>query len=403
MPHPMDSPGFGTRGIHGKGRGVEPDTRGSPVSIPLVQASTFAFDSPEEMVEVFEGRRPGYVYSRYHNPTVATVEEKIALLENAERALLFSSGMAAIHATLWSRLKNGDALLASQDLYGGTTELLQSHLTRLGVRIIRARPDDSEQWARALAERPSVVFLETPTNPLLRVFDGPQVTAQAKQGGATVIVDNTFATPILQNPLEWGADLVIHSATKYLGGHSDVLLGTVAGRELDIDRVESVRRAQGAAPDPFAAWLLNRGLATLRLRVRQQSETALALARWMSEDGKVKRVHYPGLPQAPDHKVALRQMRGFGGMFAIELSGGIERVFAFLHGLKLIRLATSLGGAETLVSHPATSSHRMVPDREREVLGIATGLVRFSVGLEDVEDLLQDLSAALTALPPEAT
>jgi methionine-gamma-lyase len=368
---------------------------GIPVALPIIQSSTFSFDAPEEMIEVFSGQREGYVYSRYDNPTVRHVEERLAVAEGGDFALLFSSGIAAIHAAFWGSLKQGSRLLAARDLYGGTADLMARILPRLGVEIDRADPADPDDFARALERHPSVVYFETPTNPLIHVVDGPRTVALSLAAGARVIVDNTFATPVLQNPLEWGVDIVLHSATKYLGGHSDLILGVAIGRREDSDWMEKCRRSFGAVPDPFAAWLLNRGLMTLPVRVRAQSAAAGSIAASLQKDRRVLRVHYPGLEDDPGHGIASKQMREFGGMLSIELAGGREGATAFMRRLRLFRLATSLGGVESLVSHPVTSSHRMISAEEREALGINDGLVRLSIGLEDTEDLLADIDRAL--------
>lgn len=384
-----------TLAIHGSADQAGSDSIGVPLTPPIVQASTFAFETPEEMISVFEGKKPGYVYSRYGNPTLSIVEEKLAALEGGSYGLLFSSGLAAIHAVLWHGLKTGDRILTSRDLYGGTIDLMSRLLPRLGVEWIRVDINDEEEYQAALSEGPDLVYFETPTNPLLRIVDGARATALAHGVGARVAVDNTFATPILQNPIEWGADFVLHSATKYLGGHSDLVLGAVVGRGNDESGLERVRRDHGASADPFAAWLLNRGLATLAVRVRAQTATAEYLVERLARHPRVERAHYPGLDGDPGHAIATRQMRGYGGMFSLTLRDGREAAVALMSGLRLIRLATSLGGVETLVSHPATSSHRMLPPQEREDLGIREGTVRFSVGLEDREDLLADIEEAL--------
>jgi cystathionine beta-lyase/cystathionine gamma-synthase len=351
------------------------------------------------MLAVFEGTRPGYVYSRYGNPGVSAVERKLCSLENGASALLFSSGVAAIHAVLWSTLAPGDRLLAARDLYGGTAEMLARILPRHGIEVDRVDFEDEEATESALDRRPHAVYIETPTNPRIRVLDAPRIIERAHSRGALAVVDSTFATPVLQNPICWGADLVVHSATKYLGGHSDIVLGAaVAAPGVDAARIEGARRGFGSTPDPFAAWLLNRGLMTLAVRIRAQCASAGALATRLRENPRVRRVDYPGLPEDAGHERASRIMRGFGGMLAFELYGGLEAAQEFMAGLTFFRLATSLGGPESLVSHPATSSHRMIPASERQALGIGDGLVRLSVGLEDVEDLADDLDRALAGV-----
>jgi cystathionine beta-lyase/cystathionine gamma-synthase len=384
-----------TRAIHGPMRQVVSEASGSPLSIPLIQSSAFSFDCPEEMIEVLDGRRSGFVYTRYGNPTIQAVEEKLAAIEEGEFCRLFASGMAAIHAATWSCLQKGDLLLTAHDLYGGTNELLSSILPRLGVSWKRIDMASLSDFERALSDKPAIVYFETPTNPLLRVVDGPGVVRRAREAGAKVIVDSTFATPILQNPLSWGVDLVVHSATKYLGGHSDLTLGAVIGREGDEKGIDTARRSLGAGPDPFAAWLLNRGLATLAVRVRAQCDAAAVLARALDGREGIEKVHYPGLPGHPGHAIAVGQMRAPGGVLAIELAGGREGALRFMKGLRTIRLGATLGGIESLATHPATSSHGMISPRERDAMGIREGLVRISVGLEDVDDLLDDIDRAL--------
>lgn len=393
-------PGFDTLAVHARRNEAEPIRAGRPVTLPLVQCSTYAFDSPEEMVDVLAGDRPGYIYSRYDNPTTHAVEEKIALLEGGERALLFASGLAAIHAALWVAAGRGGKLVAARDLYGGTIAQMEHLLPRLGVKVERIDLHDGSSVASALAGGACALYFETPTNPLMRIVDGPALASAGRDAGVPVIVDNTFATPVFQNPLAWGARLVIHSATKYLGGHSDITLGVVVGSNEEIARLEEVRRTLGASPDPFAAWLLNRGLATLPIRVRKQSETAMRIARALREHRAVERVHYPGLEDHPGFAIASKQMRGYGGMVAFDIRGGMQEAMGFLRGLRCFRIATSLGGVESLASHPVTSSHRMVAPDDRRASGIGDGLIRLSIGLEDPEDLVEDLRAGLAGVRP---
>ncbi|MDM7916923.1 MAG: PLP-dependent aspartate aminotransferase family protein [Candidatus Eisenbacteria bacterium] len=403
----MDDPagrgrtGFRTRAIHGSRASIARGELGKPVALPLVQTSTFSFDSPEEMFEVFGDESRGYVYSRYRNPTVETAEEKIAAIENADFSLLFASGLAAIHAVLWTMVPSGGRVLVASDLYGGSADLMSRLLPRLGIEREIVDLGDGEALARGLDRRPSLLFFETPTNPLLRVFDGPAICTRAKDAGVRVAVDGTFATPALQNPLDWGADAVVHSATKYLGGHSDLVLGAVVGRGSLRDPLEKARRSLGAVADPFAAWLLHRGLATLALRVRAASDSALRIARALTSDPLVRRVRYPGLESDAGHAIAARQMRAFGGILSFDLAGGRDAAVRLMGGLRVIRLATSLGGVETLLSHPATSSHRMLRPEERERAGIGEGLLRLAVGLEETEDLLGDLEQAMAGISAE--
>ncbi len=369
---------------------------GEPVALPLFQTSTFAFRTPQEMLDVFEERTPGWVYTRYGNPTLAAVERKIAKLEGAPAGLLFSSGMAAITTSFLALCRAGDRIVVQRDLYGGTQALLGSLLPGLGIRVDVVDASDLAGFTRALRKRARVLYLESPTNPLLKIPDVPEICRRARESGAVSILDSTFGSPVLQRPLGWGVDLVLHSGSKYLGGHSDLICGAAAGSLELIERMSLTRRALGAIPEPIGAWLLDRGMKTLELRVRRSCETALELARRLEGNPKVLRVHYPGLPSHPDHERASALMDGgFGGVLSFEMRGGRRAVLRCMEGFRWILLASSLGGVESLVSHPATTSHAGLTAAGRKEQGIGEGLVRLSVGLESLEDLWDDLERGL--------
>lgn len=365
--------------------------------VPPIHLSTvFRFESVAEMAAVFKAEQPGWIYARYGSPTVELVERHVAALEGAPAALATASGMSAIAAALMGCLKAGDHLVAAADLYGGTRHLFDVIFSRLGLSTDYFPVDDPARLEALVRPETRAVYVETPTNPTLRVIDVADVAARARARGLLTLVDNTFATPLLQNPLRLGADLVLHSGTKALGGHDDVLAGFVAGRADLVAAARDVMKTFGATLDPHAAWLLERGLKTLGVRVARQCDNAEALAAWLAAHAAVARVYYPGLADDPGHAVAARQMRRFGGLLAFELRGGsaaVERLFA---RTRLVRLAPTLGGPETIALVPAVSSHIRLTPEERRAIGIADGLVRLSCGLEAVEDLKADLDAGLS-------
>lgn len=395
--------GLGTRCVHGpdesgggSGPAGETARRGRAITLPIEQTTTYRFRDPQEMLDVFEGKTPGYQYSRYGNPTVNAVERKLAVLEGTEAGLLFSSGMAAISTILLHLCRAGDRVAAQRDLYGGSQSVLSQWLPRYGIEVETVDVEDAASLRAALARHPRVFYFETPTNPLLRISDGPALCRLARRAGVPTVVDSTFATPILQRPREWGADLVVHSGTKYLGGHSDLTCGVLLGERATIDAVALTRRMLGAVPDAWQAFLLDRGLKTLEVRVERQCASALELARRLSGHASVRAVHYPGLALHPQHERALRLMpHGAGGVFSFEVRGGRKGALRCMGGFRLIALASSLGGPETLVSHPATTSHIGLSARERRSQGIGDGLLRLAVGLESVEDLWADLEQGL--------
>jgi cystathionine beta-lyase/cystathionine gamma-synthase len=343
-----------------------------------------------------------YVYTRYHNPTVREAQERLALLLGSERALLVASGMAAISSAVLAEAGAGDEILVTPSLYGGTYRFFRDVLPRLGIRVRSLDPARPDRLPRLVNSRTRLVYLETPTNPALRLVDLAAVAAAARRTRRrlTLICDNTFATSLNQRPLELGADVVIESATKYLGGHSDIVAGVVGADRARVERAHGVMKYLGGCVDPFAALLLLRSLKTFVLRVERQNENALALAAWLEEHPRVRRVHYPGLPSHPDHDLARRQMtgaggRGFGGMVTIEVAGGARGAIRVCDALRIAVNAMSLGGAETLVSIPVLSSHVGMSRRELDRHGVRPGMIRISVGVEDLQDLLRDFDRAL--------
>lgn len=381
--------GLPTRAIHGvELRGRE---AGQPVVPPIVQSSTFYFGGdPEE-----EGT---LLYSRYgNNPNQASVAQKMAALEGAEAALALGSGMAATALSFLALLRSGDHVVASRFLYGATRIFLQDELPRRGITTTLVDPQSPRNWRQAIRANTRVIFLELPVNPTLRVFDPRPVAHLAEAQGIPLVVDATFASPVNLRPLEQGADIVIHSATKYLGGHSDLIAGIVSGSVDFIEEVRTMLRLYGPALDPHAAWLLERGLRTLGARMAVHNQNALELARWLQEQPGVEEVVHPGLESHPDHELAREIMDGFGGMLGVRLAGGGPAADMFCRSLKVAAVAPSLGGVETLVSQPRFTSHRGLSEEELRLDGILPGYVRVSVGIEDLQDIREDFSAALRA------
>ncbi len=379
-----------TRCVHA---GEIRDASGSPHT-PLYSTTTFAFDSTADLLDVVEGRRRGNLYTRYGlNPSILSLEEKLASLEGAEAALVFSSGMAAESAVFFAHGRAG--IICIGDAYGGTLSLLSSQLPQLGIPTHFLLADELDQLESLLEAGARLVFFETPTNPALEVFDIQAIAARAHRFGASVVVDNTFATPVNQQPLSLGADLVIHSATKYLGGHSDLTAGALMGSKALVESVWPWRTNVGQAPSPETAALLARSLRTLVVRVERQNATASAIAQFLREHPRVARVFYPGLADFPGHAVAARQMSGFGGMVTLEISGSGADASAVVDRLKLFAIAPSLGGVESLVTQPVTTTHHGLSAEERARRGITDAMIRLSVGLEDAEDLIDDLAQAL--------
>jgi len=362
---------------------------GDPVTAPVSLSTTFRQASPGQFEE--------HAYGRLGNPTRDALERTLASLEGGSSAAVFSSGCAAMHAVL-QLLRPGDELVACGDIYGGTFRLIEQLVKPIGVEVRWVDMCDVAAVERVMSARTKMVWIETPTNPLLRVFDIEALGSLARAHAALCVVDSTFATPLIQRPLERGADLVVHSMSKYLNGHSDVVAGAVISKADEVsERLRFIQRAGGAVPSPFDCYLVTRGIKTLPLRMARHCESAQALAQWLSSHDAVVKVHYPGLSNHPQHELAARQMTGFGGMVSFELDGDLERAKEVLERVRLFSLAESLGGVESLIGQPALMSHASMPRDVRLAHGIQDGLIRVSVGLEDVQDLQEDLAQALPA------
>jgi methionine-gamma-lyase len=381
-----------TEAIHGG----EPPRHGvgAPVGTPICRTSTFTFSSTAEMKRWAEGKSKAYIYTRYGNPTLAVAEGKIAALEGAEAAVVTASGMAAISSALLGVLKCGDELISTAQVYGGTYRLMRDVFPDMGIKVHQVGTG-LLGLEDLVTPRTKCLYVETPTNPTLRLVDLPKAIAFAKKHKLVSIIDNTFATPVLQNPLAMGFDMVVHSATKALAGHSDVLAGAAVGNKHWMDRIRQMVIYLGGSMDPEAAYLLIRGMKTLGVRVERQCRNAMAVATFLERHPKVARVHYPGLASHPDHKLAKKQMRGFGTMLAFDLKGGLPAARRFCDRVRLFLLAASLGGVESLVILPIYSSHYNMSAEELKRADVSPGSVRVSVGLEDAEDLIADLKQAL--------
>ena len=359
----------------------------TPVVPPIHQTSTFTnpVGSDEEVM-----------YTRYgNNPTQVGLGSKYALLEGAEAALFLSSGMAATALAHLAVLRPGDHLLSSAWIYGGTRRLFDEEFSRFGIEVTYVHPDQPRQWRRALRKSTRAIFVETPTNPHLRVIDLAPMAQIARGGGVALLVDATFASPINFRPMEHGADIVITSATKYLNGHSDVIAGAVASSPPIIEEVTRLMRVWGSALDPHAAWLVDRGMRTLAVRMERHNINGMAVARWAEQQAGIARVHYPGLPNHPDHAYASKVLNGFGGMVGLELKGGARATERFLRKLRLIAHAPSLAGVESLISEPRRTSHNLLTEEQRVRMGVPDGFVRLSCGIESAEDIIADLEQAL--------
>ncbi len=378
--------GFSTDAIHA---GQEPDPSTGAVVVPIYQTSTYA---QEEL-----GKHKGYEYSRTGNPTRAALEKNMAVLEGGHSGLAFASGMAAIHAVL-TMLKSGDHIVCTDGAYGGVPRLLDAVMKNFGLDCTYVDTSSADRVREALRPNTRMALVETPTNPLMAVSDLSAIAAITRQRKIQLVVDNTFLSPYFQRPLEMGADIVVHSTTKYLNGHSDGVGGVaVLAREEDAARLQFIQNAAGAVMGPMDAWLVLRGVKTLAVRMRQHSANAMAVAEYLSRHPKVRKVYYPGLPAHPQYALAKKQMSGFGGMMSFE-TGSFENARAVLNRVRLCLLGESLGGVETLISHPATMTHAYFSEEDRQRIGITQGLIRLSVGIEDVEDLIGDLDQALTAI-----
>jgi cystathionine gamma-lyase len=375
---------FATRAIHA---GVEPDPATGAIMTPVYLTSTYAQSAP--------GQHKGYEYSRSDHPTRAALEHNLAALEGVEYGLAFASGLAAESAVL-HLLQSGDHVAATRDLYGGTYRLFERVWAKYGVEFSYADGEDIDALRRAFRPNTKLLWIETPSNPLLSIVDLRAACELAHAHGALAVVDNTFATPYLQQPFEFGADIVVHSTTKYLGGHSDVVGGALCVRERALyEQLKFYQNAVGAVPGPLDCFLVLRGIKTLALRMRQHCENARRIAEYLAQHPEVKQVRYPGLPTHPGHALARQQMRDFGGIVTMELHGGAARAMRFLSSTRLFTLAESLGGVESLMCHPATMTHASIPPEERARIGITDALIRLSVGVEDADDLLEDLAQAI--------
>jgi len=367
----------------------------APLTTPIYETTTFVFENAAQVKEYNEGRGSKFLYSRYTNPTVMEVETKIAALEGAESALVLSSGQAATVTALLALTSSGDEIVCSSAIYGGTLHLIGDLLPKFGISSRFVSIDELREPDKLISSRTRLLWFESPINPTLRCVDVARVAAACRSRNVVCAIDNTFASPINQQPIALGVDLVMHSATKYLNGHSDVTAGVLAGPAAMIDKMLKVRKQIGTVLDPYAAYALGRGLKTLAVRVERQNANALVVARWLDNDSRVRTVYYPGLPSHPDHAIAARQMRGFGGMVCVDLGGGYERAARFFDRLQVFKRAASLGGVESLCSLPLLTSQWGHSPEELERAGVTEGMARLSVGLEDADDLIADLDQAL--------
>ncbi len=366
--------------------------------VPVVHSVSFTYKDIETWHDVALEKTPGHIYSRNTNPTVRAFEDKVKELEGAESATSFASGMAAISNVLATFLKPGDRVVSIKDSYGGTNKIFNDHLPPLNIETCLCETSDHDLIELEIAKGCQLIYLETPTNPTIKIIDIERLSKAAAKVGALVVVDNTFATPINQNPLQLGADIVLHSASKYLGGHADALGGVICGSRELVKQVYRYREINGATLSPMDAYSFIRGMKTLKLRVERQNESALTIARWLQQHPQVEQVNYPGLETHLHHDIAKRQMRGYGGMLSFAVKGGLDAIKVFLPRLQYAHMAANLGCVETVVGPPVTTSHVECSAEERAAAGIPEGLVRYSTGIEDVEDLIADLEQALSHL-----
>lgn len=388
--------GFHSKLIHA---GAPPEVHGSVVT-PIYQTSTFAFESAQQGAERFAGTSEGYIYTRLGNPTIQALEDCVAALEEGVGAVATSSGMGAVTTAYLALLRGGDHIVSTASVYGPSRTLMEQHLSRFGVTSTYVDTSDLEQVRAALRPETRMIYVETPSNPMMQVTDLQAVAALAHQHGALLVVDSTFASPYLQRPLLLGADVVLHSVTKFLNGHADVVGGILVAREEAIfARLRKMMTLLGCNMDPHQAFLVQRGIKTLAVRIDRAQAGALTIARWLESRPEVAWIRYIGLPSHPQHELASRQMRGPGSMISFELKGGLEAGRRLMDRVKLATLAVSLGGVETLIEHPASMTHSGVSLAERQEAGISDGLVRYSVGIEDVEDLIEDLRQAFEESP----
>ena len=395
----LDKMGFGTRAVHA---GNVRDTQYGSLTMPIYQTSTFYFDSCEQGGRRFAGEEGGYIYTRLGNPTTTVLENKIAALEGGEACAAASSGMGAISSCLWSIAGAGKHIIADETLYGCTFALLSHGMTQYGVEVTFTDLSKLENLTANLRENTVALYLETPANPNLKITDIELLAKAAHEYNPEILVvcDNTFASPALQNPLKLGADVVVHSATKYLNGHGDVIAGFVVGSAEFITKVKmfGLKDMTGATLGPFESWLILRGLKSLEIRVERHTASAKKIAEYLYNNDKVEHVNYPGLPTHPGHEIAKRQMKDFGGMISFEIKGGKEAGMKFCNALKLCTIAVSLGDAETLIEHPASMTHSTYGPEDLKTAGISAGLIRLSVGLENADDIIADMQQAFDSI-----
>ncbi len=388
--------GFNTKTIHA---GSRPDPATGSHAAPIYQTSTFVFKDVDQGARRFAGEEEGYIYTRLGNPTETELENKIAALEDGEAAAAMASGMAAVSAALLAALKKGDHIVADECLYGCTFDFITTMLPEYGVEVTLVDASDPDNVRKAIRPNTKVLYFESPGNPTLKLVDIAAVSAVAHEHGITVMMDNTFMSPYCQRPLELGADVVIHSATKYIGGHGDVIAGIIVGSKDFISTVKTTTlKNLGGVISPFDAWLLIRGLKTLGIRMERHNSNAMKVAEFLEKHPAVEKVYYPGLPSFPQHELAKKQMHGFGGMICFELKGGLEAGKILMNNLNIITLAVSLGCVDSLIEHPASMTHSLVPQEDRLRAGITDGLVRLSVGIEDADDIIADLDQALAKI-----
>jgi methionine-gamma-lyase len=388
-------PGFSTKSVHS---GEKPCPLTGSITTPIYQTSNFGFSDLDSLRRAFKDHSKGYFYTRYTNPTFEAIEKKLADIMGAQKASVFSSGMAALTSAILSLVSSGDHIVSAFDIYGGTFNFFANVLPRYGVTVDLVETTNAGRLADSIRPNTKVIFFESPTNPLLKLMDISEVAKIGKERGIVTFMDNTFATPFNQKPIEMGVDLVMHSATKYLGGHSDLIGGVVAGGEEVMKKVMSFRYVFGGIPDPQSAWLLMRGVKTLKIRMEAHNQNGTRVAQFLEYHPHVDRVYYPGLKSHPQHGLAKRQMKGFGGMVSFEVAGGNDSLGKFLGRLHTCQLAVSLGGIESLICPPSLTTHRRLSQSERIKAGIKDNLLRLSVGIEDAQDLIHDLDQALSAI-----
>lgn len=386
---------FSTRAIHA---GEQRDPHTGAITTPIYQTSNFAFTSTQELLAYNRGESSAYIYTRYGNPTLTAVEAKMAALEDGDDAAVFASGMAAITTAILPFVEQGDHIVASRDIYGGTFNFLNTLLPRFGITTSFVDATNIEMIAETIQSNTKLIFCESPTNPTLKLVDLVQLAKLGREQELPIIFDNTFATPINQHPTRWGIEIIVHSATKYLGGHNDLMAGVIIGSTEYIQSVKELLKIFGGVLDPHAAWLLLRGLKTLPLRVHRHNQTSLQVAKYLEDHNKVQHVYYPGLESHPQHSLAKTQMQGYGGVISFELKGDFVAASRFVDNMKAAFITPSLGGVETLITQPSTTSHYHLDPQERKNAGISDELIRLSVGLEDFEDILAGLDHAFTTI-----